>query len=91
MWNGWVTVNDELERMYKEAGMAYQQFPGGSEKKHKNLSQERQHPGQDLKLGHSKYKVGVLITQPYCLVFGITTPSLNMYLYMNYMQQKTSL
>jgi hypothetical protein len=61
-------VNDESERMQKEAAVAQfkvlsQHWLARTEKIKKNLSHDSQSLGQDLKPGPPKYE-GVLITRP---------------------------
>jgi hypothetical protein len=62
-------MNDELENIRKEAGMAYYEMllwhlPGGSGENHKNLSQDSLSLSQDLNQGPPEYKAGVLTTRP---------------------------
>jgi hypothetical protein len=62
-------VNNELERMWKEAVMASfkvlsKHLPGGPEEKHEHLSQDSPSLGQELNLGPPKYKGGGISTQP---------------------------
>jgi hypothetical protein len=67
MSNERMIVNDELEKIWKEAVMTKFKvlswyLPGGSEENHKNLSQDSQSPSQDLNLGPPEYEAGVLTT-----------------------------
>jgi hypothetical protein len=65
-------VNDELERIWKwpwpNIKVLYQNSPGATEKKHKNLGQNSWFPGQDLNLGPPKYERRVLTPQLWRLV-----------------------
>jgi hypothetical protein len=54
-------INDELERIWKEAVLALfqvlsQHLTGELRKLMENLSQDSQSPGRDLNLGPPKYK-----------------------------------
>jgi hypothetical protein len=62
-------VNDELERIWKEAVAAYfktllRQLSGGTEENHVNQSQESRSTGQDLNPGPPEYEAGALTTRP---------------------------
>jgi hypothetical protein len=62
-------MNNRLERMWKEAVMAYSKVPplhltGGTEENYKYLSQDSRSTGRDLNLLHSEYEAGVLTTRP---------------------------
>lgn len=59
-------MNNEMERIWKEAIFAsfevlYRYLPGELRKTTKNLSQDSRSPGRDLKPGHPKYEVGVIM------------------------------
>jgi hypothetical protein len=59
-------VNDELEKMLKEAVVVYfkalsQHFPGGTEENHENVINDSRSPGQDFYLGPSEEEAGVLV------------------------------
>jgi hypothetical protein len=62
-------MNDELERMWKEAVVAkfkvllFRHFPGGTEK-NQNVSQHSLSPGRNLNPGPPEYEAGVLTTRP---------------------------
>jgi hypothetical protein len=62
-------MNNEMERMQKEAVMtkfkvlSQQMYARTEENHNKNLSQDNWSPGQDLKLGPRKHKLGELSTQ----------------------------
>jgi hypothetical protein len=68
-----MTVNYELERIWKELGMAYfkvlsHHLLGGLRKSTKNFSLNSQPADSELNLGPPKYKVEVPTTQLQCLV-----------------------
>jgi hypothetical protein len=76
-----MTVNYELERMWKELGMAYfkvlfHHLLGGLRKSTENLSLNSQPPRHELNLGSPKYKAEVLTTQLQCLVSLFKLPAL---------------
>jgi hypothetical protein len=62
-------MNNELERMWKEAVVA-QYYPGicleGMRKTMKNLIEDSQSLGQDMKQRPSEYEAGVLTARPQC-------------------------
>jgi hypothetical protein len=66
-------VNDELERMWKEAPVAKfkmlsQHLLGGTEENHENLNQDSQSPGRDLNPGPPEYEAEMLTTRPLRMV-----------------------
>jgi hypothetical protein len=66
-------VNDDLERMWKEAAVAKfkmlsQHLLGGAEENHENLNQDSQSPGRDLNPGHPEYEAEMLTTRPLRMV-----------------------
>jgi hypothetical protein len=75
-------MNDELERMCKEAVMALfkvlsQHLPGRTEKSHEE-TQDSGSSGRDLNTGLPEYEAGVLHTRPrHCVFFEAGTGFLN--------------
>jgi hypothetical protein len=62
-------VNDELERISKEAVVAYfkpilRRLSGGTEENHVNQSQGGRSTGHDLNPGSLEYEAGALTTRP---------------------------
>lgn len=56
--------NSGIKWSWPDSNIISQDFLGGAEKSHENLSQDSQCLGQDLNPGPRKYEAGVLTTLP---------------------------